>query len=54
MRLRVQDACRHIRKLDRTLSEIARTSGFSDQSHMTRSIRRIAGNTPAELRRILQ
>jgi AraC family transcriptional regulator len=54
MRLRVQDACRHIRKLDRTLSAIARSSGFSDQSHMTRSIRRIAGNTPAELRRILQ
>jgi AraC family transcriptional regulator len=54
MRLRVQEACRQIGEFDRALSEIARTSGFSDQSHMTRAIRRLVGNTPAELRRVLQ
>jgi AraC family transcriptional regulator len=54
LRLRVQEACRQISAFDQTLSDIARTSGFSDQSHMTRSIRRLVGNTPAELRRVLQ
>ena len=53
MRLRVQDACRGIQNLDRTLSDIARSSGFADQSHMTRAIRRIAGSTPSEIRRVL-
>jgi AraC-like DNA-binding protein len=35
------------------LSEIAAESGFSDQSHMSRSIWRLTGTTPAALKRSL-
>jgi len=52
-RLRVQEACRQLVEPDRPLEAIARDCGFSDQSHMTRAIRRLAGGTPAELRRTL-
>lgn len=36
------------------LSEVALRAGFCDQSHFTRSFRRIAGVTPAALRRSLR
>ena len=36
---------------DRSLSDIAFSCGFADQSHLTRSVRRFVGTTPAALRR---
>lgn len=53
-RLRVRDACARLADLEESLSDIATTSGFADQSHMTRAIRRITGSTPATLRSILR
>jgi len=50
-RLRVQEACRQLAELEHTLEEIAVSAGFTDQSHMTRIIRQVAGSTPAALRR---
>lgn len=52
-RLRVQEACRQLAELERSLEEIAVSAGFSDQSHMTRVIRQLSGSTPAALRRSL-
>lgn len=53
-RLRVRDACARLAGLEQSLSDIATTSGFADQSHMTRAIHRITGSTPATLRSILR
>jgi AraC family transcriptional regulator len=53
-RLRVQEACRRLAHVELSLEAIAQESGFSDQSHMTRTIRKTLGNTPANLRRVLQ
>lgn len=53
-RLRVQAACQELASLDTPLEIVAHASGFSDQSHMTRAIRRLCGSTPAVLRRTLQ
>jgi AraC-like DNA-binding protein len=36
---------------ERKLSDVAATSGFADQSHMTRVFVREVGETPARLRR---
>ncbi len=52
-RVRVQAACRRLGELGDPLEAIAKSTGFSDQSHMTRAIRRLCGNTPALLRRAL-
>ena len=52
-RLRVQEACRRLADLDRSLLSVARESGFADQSHMTRVIRQVSGSTPAALRKSL-
>jgi AraC family transcriptional regulator len=53
-RLRVQDACRQLAEFEHTLEEVALSAGFSDQSHMTRVIRQVAGGTPGALRRSLR
>jgi AraC family transcriptional regulator len=34
------------------LVEIALTAGFADQTHFTRSFKRVTGMTPTEFRRI--
>jgi AraC family transcriptional regulator len=47
---RIEDAKQHLRT-SRPLSEIALDLGFSDQSHFTRTFRRITGMTPAAYRR---
>lgn len=49
-RRRVERAAGAVRETDRSLSVIAFESGFSDQSHMTRQMRRYLGLTPGELR----
>jgi len=48
--LRVAQAKALIKQADMTLAEIATASGFSDQTHMTRSFRQILGTTPGQYR----
>jgi len=50
--LRVADAERALQSTERTISEIAHTTGFCDQSHFTREFRRRNGVTPATYRRM--
>ena len=47
---RVEAACRALSATDATLSEIAASLGFSDQSHMGRHFKRLTGLTPAQYR----
>ena len=39
---------------DRPVADLAITSGFADQAHATREVRRVTGTTPARLRAALQ
>jgi AraC family transcriptional regulator len=50
-RRRVLLACRQLTETDRPLAAIACDAGFADQSHFTRTFRRIVGVTPAVYRR---
>jgi AraC family transcriptional regulator len=52
-RLRVQCACQLLSQPGVSISQIATEAGFSDQSHLTRMMRRYACTTPARLRRML-
>lgn len=52
-RLRVEHACRLLAEGGRTLAEVALDAGFSDQSHLTRVVRRVTGSTPGALRATL-
>jgi AraC family transcriptional regulator len=49
-RLRVERACREIAKSDVPLVEIASAAGFYDQSHFSRTFKRLTGLTPAAFR----
>lgn len=49
-RLQIDEARRRVLSTDEPLSEIAYCTGFADQSHMTRLLRRRIGATPARLR----
>jgi AraC family transcriptional regulator len=51
--LQVRAACELLRDPRWTLAAIAAECGFADQSHFTRVLRRVAGTTPARLRRTL-
>jgi AraC family transcriptional regulator len=51
--LRVQFACQLLTQHDLNISTIAAEAGFSDQSHLTRMMRRYAHTTPARLRKVL-
>jgi len=48
--LRIEYACQEILKTNKSFAEIAVASGFSDQSHFSRTFKRIAGVTPASFR----
>ena len=50
-RLRLEGARRLLFQSDASLARIATIAGFSDQSHLTRAVRRGLGITPAQLRR---
>ncbi|MCK2219189.1 helix-turn-helix domain-containing protein [Actinomadura sp. ATCC 31491] len=52
-RVRVGRALDRLEGGDTGLAELAADLGFADQAHMTRTIRRHAGHTPAVLRRLL-
>lgn len=49
--LRVEAAVRDLTETDLPLTEIALSSGFYDQSHMGRALRRSIGATPLEIRK---
>jgi AraC family transcriptional regulator len=46
--LRLQAATRHMREGRKGLAEIAADTGFSDQSHLSRWVRRVYGAPPSE------
>ena len=52
--LRVQFACREMASSDATIAEIASASGFFDQSHFSRTFKRLTGVTPARYRKSIR
>lgn len=50
-RIRIDYACRKLREDKDSLVEIALGSGFSDQSHFSKTFRRLTGQTPSAFRR---
>jgi AraC-like DNA-binding protein len=53
-RVRVSRALERLAAGERSLAVLAADLGFSDQAHLTRTVRAHAGHTPAALRRLLQ
>jgi AraC family transcriptional regulator len=51
--LRVQQACRLMQEPERSLAEIASESGFADQSHLNRVLRRFVHCSPGTLRGLI-
>ena len=49
-RLRIERACRQLSSTDESLATIAAATGFSDQSHFSRTFKRLMGMTPAQYR----
>jgi AraC family transcriptional regulator len=49
--LRIQAACRQLQRTDLSLAEIAAETGFADQSHLSRTLKRYMGISPMNLRR---
>jgi AraC family transcriptional regulator len=52
-RQRVELARRLLTGTDRTLSEIAHTTGFADQAHFSRVFKQVTGSTPGRYRRLV-
>jgi len=50
VRRRVEEATRMLRATDDAIAEIAVGAGFCDQSHLNRSLRRLTGRTPLQIR----
>jgi AraC family transcriptional regulator len=53
-KLRVEAACRELLHSDTTIAEIAVRTGFTDQSHLSRVLKRHTGVPPGEFRRTRQ
>jgi AraC family transcriptional regulator len=49
-RLRIELACRQLATSDTPLVAIALTAGFADQSHFTKTFKRLVGVTPGQFR----
>jgi AraC family transcriptional regulator len=49
--LRVDAACHELSRSDAPIAEIAARTGFTDQSHLSRILKRYAGISPGELRK---
>jgi AraC family transcriptional regulator len=54
LHLRLRHAMELIRKRSMPLVDVAATSGFSSQSHMSQVFRRLRGATPGQIRRLLK
>ena len=52
MGARIGQAQRLLRETDLTVADVAAQIGFSDQAHLTRVFRQVAGETPAAWRRV--
>jgi AraC family transcriptional regulator len=52
--LRMEAACKQLRQTDLPIAEIAVETGFADQSHLTRTLKRYMGISPMSLRRASQ
>lgn len=52
MGARIGQAQRLLRETDLTVADVAAKIGFSDQAHLTRAFRQVAGETPAAWRRM--
>jgi AraC family transcriptional regulator len=53
-RLRIEFACRQLSNIAIPIARIAADAGFFDQSHFTRTFKRLMGMTPAEFRKKLR
>jgi AraC family transcriptional regulator len=49
-RLRIQVACQKLTDPAASLSDVANSTGFADQSHFTRTFKQVTGLTPGEFR----
>jgi AraC family transcriptional regulator len=49
-KLRIEYACKQMSNPDASLAKIASAAGFADQSHFTRTFKRLVGMTPAAFR----
>ena len=49
-RRRVERAVQLLRSTDRAIADIAFATGFCDQSHLNRALRRLTGRTPVQIR----
>lgn len=49
-RIRIERACELLARTDRSIGQVARASGFSDQGYLTRVFRRAMGLTPRAFR----
>jgi AraC family transcriptional regulator len=49
-RRRLEEAGRMLQQTDTPISIVALRTGFSDQAHLTRALRRASGRTPGALR----
>lgn len=52
-RLRIAEAARRLSRCDEPIARVANATGFADQAHLTRTMKRELGITPAALRREL-
>ncbi len=52
-RLRVRAACEQMLEPEISLAEIGLATGFADQSHFTRTFRKVTGVSPGRFREIL-
>jgi AraC family transcriptional regulator len=53
-RIRIENARNRILSTNESLVEIALETGFADQTHFTRSFKRVTGMTPTEFRRLFK
>lgn len=53
-RLRIESTCRELATSEAPIVEIALAAGFCDQSHFTRTFKRLTGIAPSQYREALR